>query len=124
MSYCRWSSDNWKCDLYCYEDVNGGWSTHVAGNRIVGEVPPVDMRLLIEGDAENWQIQYRNQHAFLDKCKREPITLPHAGESFNDATLESFRNRVSTLKELGYHVPDFVFDEIDEEIAGQSALEE
>ena len=33
MSYCRWSTDNFKCDLYCYEDVNGGFTTHVASNR-------------------------------------------------------------------------------------------
>lgn len=33
MSYCRWSSMNWMCDVYTYEDVSGGWTTHVAGNR-------------------------------------------------------------------------------------------
>lgn len=26
MSYCRWTHD---CDLYCYEDVTGGWTIHV-----------------------------------------------------------------------------------------------
>lgn len=29
MSYCRWSSDNFKCDVYVYADVSGGWTTHV-----------------------------------------------------------------------------------------------
>ena len=33
MSYCRWSSMNWKCDVYVYADVSGGYTTHVAGNR-------------------------------------------------------------------------------------------
>jgi hypothetical protein len=33
MSYCRWSSDNWMSDVYVYEDVSGGWTTHVAGRR-------------------------------------------------------------------------------------------
>lgn len=41
MSYCRWSSDNWKCDLYCYEDANG-YITHVADNRIVKIVKAAD----------------------------------------------------------------------------------
>lgn len=26
MSYCRWSTDDFKCDLYIYEDVAGGWT--------------------------------------------------------------------------------------------------
>ena len=26
MAYCRWSYDS---DLYCYEDSNGGFTTHV-----------------------------------------------------------------------------------------------
>lgn len=33
MSYCRFSSDNWKSDVYVYEDVGGGWTTHVAMRR-------------------------------------------------------------------------------------------
>ena len=33
MSYCRWSSMNWRCDVYVYEDVSGGWTTMVASNR-------------------------------------------------------------------------------------------
>jgi hypothetical protein len=30
LSYCRWSSDNFRCELYCYQDTCGGWTTHVA----------------------------------------------------------------------------------------------
>lgn len=33
MSYCRWSSDHFECDVYVYESVSGGWTTHVAGRR-------------------------------------------------------------------------------------------
>lgn len=39
MSYCRFSSMNWMCDVYVYEDVSGGWTTHVAGNRKI--FPPI-----------------------------------------------------------------------------------
>lgn len=39
MSYCRWSSDNGRCDVYVYEDVSGGWTTHVAKYRKM--FPPV-----------------------------------------------------------------------------------
>lgn len=30
---------NWRCDVYVYEDVYGGWTTHVAGRRRI--FPPV-----------------------------------------------------------------------------------
>ena len=42
MSYCRFSSDDWQCDVYVYADVAGGWTTHVAAVRFVfdKELPP------------------------------------------------------------------------------------
>ena len=44
MSYCRWSSMNFMCDVYVYEDVSGGWTTHVAScRRIVPPVPDIMM---------------------------------------------------------------------------------
>lgn len=33
MSYCRFSSNNFACDVYVYEDVAGGWTTHVAARK-------------------------------------------------------------------------------------------
>lgn len=41
MSYCRFSSDGFNCDVYVYEDCAGGWTTHVAANR--GEKGPIDL---------------------------------------------------------------------------------
>ena len=42
MSYCRFSSMNWKCEVYVYENVHGGWTTHVAGNkRIFSPIPDI-----------------------------------------------------------------------------------
>ncbi len=42
MSYCRWSSMNWMCDVYVYEDCGGGWTTHVAGNRrVIQPIPDI-----------------------------------------------------------------------------------
>jgi len=39
MSYCRFSSMNWSCNVYVYEDVSGGWTTHVAAMRRA--IPPI-----------------------------------------------------------------------------------
>lgn len=124
MSYCRWSCDNWKCDVYCYADVAGGYTTHVAGNRIVSEipqVPPLTRELLTdEAKMSAWMQAHNAQMAALETVERAPITLHYAGESLHDDTLEQFRATLSSLRELGYNVPQFVFDAIDEEIAEQT----
>ena len=114
MSYCRFSSDNFSCDLYCYQS-DRGYTTHVAGNRILGNIPklpPFEFRLMDEFiDAQ------LKQHEFLVTAKREPITLTHSGESFDDPTLEDFLARLLMLRELGYSFPDHVLDIVREEIA-------
>lgn len=118
MSYCRWSSDNWRCDLYCYGDSQGGFTTYVAGNRVVGEIPKEPELKLVDGELpENFMAEHNAVMAFLDKAERRPIGLPHDGETFNDPDLASFLERVTELRKIGYNVPDYVFDEIREEMA-------
>ena len=116
MSYCRWSSDNWKCDLYCYEDVSGGITTHVAGNRIVGDVPEAPLKLLLDGTYKEYYRAYKKQSAFLDTAKHKKIGLPYDGESFNDPDYESFLDRLLHLRETGYNFPGYVIEEVKREI--------
>lgn len=35
MSYCRWSCLDFKSDVYVYANINGAWTIHVAGNRVL-----------------------------------------------------------------------------------------
>lgn len=60
MSYCRWSSMDYQCDLYIYDDVSGGLTVHVAAGRLAGTDPYVF----------------------------EPIGLSRDGETFYEATIE------------------------------------
>jgi len=117
MSYCRWSSDNWRCDLYCYEDVNGGITTHVACNRIVGDVPEVPF--ILDVSADEFMKAHKKQMEFLDTAKREKIGLPYDGETFNDPDYESFLKRLLHLREVGYNFPDWVIEEVKEDIKRQ-----
>ena len=114
MSYCRWSSDDWKCDLYCFADVGGGYTTYVAGKRLVTKLPKnVD---LTSENVETWFKVHEKQMNMLESAEYENINLPHAGKSFNDPTLKKFFERIIYLKELGYHIPDYVIDQIMEEL--------
>ena len=115
MSYCRFSSMNWMCDVYCYADVGGGWTTHVASRRRAREPQPAYPDLL--GDYEGWDRRYKQHMADLETIPLEDIGLPHDGESYNDSSLEAFRDRLIGLRDAGYNVPEYVFDEISEEIS-------
>lgn len=103
MSLCRWSTDDFSCDLYIYYDYTGGITTHVAGNRPVGEIPKTPD--FMTSDPEVWLKAHKKQMEFLEHCEQEPIDLPYAGETFNDPDEESLVERLKELKEIGYRFP-------------------
>lgn len=116
MSYCRWSCMDFRCDLYCYESVYECWTIHVAKYRRVGDIPHLDYGLLAAGKTEEFLDQHKVQSAALDLCTLEEITLPHVGGTFHEPDLESFKERLLALRELGYLFPDYVLDDIDAEM--------
>lgn len=119
MSYCRWSSQNFKSDLYCYQS-KFGYEIHVGSMRIIGELPPVDMNLILgdnitEENKKLWLAQNKVRDAYFKTCKREKIGLPSDGESFTLDTLDEFKDKLLELREEGYNFPDYVLTEIEEE---------
>ena len=115
MSYCRWSSDDWQCDIYAYEDVYGGYSIHVASNRRVNieNIPKADHIK----DIPKWIEAHKKQMEWLDKNNElKKIGLPYDGESFREPNLESFKKRMLQLRKTGYNFPDYVLEQIDDEL--------
>lgn len=121
MSYARWSTDDFKCDLYIYEDVSGGWTIHVAGNRTVWLVDLPEEEPFTPGDGDSYLRYFARHRKVLDMLdeqydginfKREPIDLPHAGESFNLDSPGKTADAVAMLRDLGYSVPYEVIDEL------------
>ena len=111
MSYCRWSSNDFQCDLYIYSDVNGGWTTHVADCTYSERIPLPLENLNPKDYAEAWEKHFQE----LDAC-RITFTQPWAGETFNDDSLAALSERLYIMRLMGYRFPDYVFDRIDEEI--------
>ena len=110
MSYCRWSTNDFQCDLYCYEDCSGGWTTHVAGlKRSPDWVKAPDTK-----DVKTLEIWHQKSYV--------PIGKPYDGKSFNDPTLEDFKARLLSLREVGYIFPDRVLDLVDEEITDAAKI--
>ena len=125
MSYCRWSSDNWRCDLYAYADAGGGWTVHVAWGRRVGEIPDDRARdfMMKRITAEEYSVLHREQMDVVGSLPVEAINLPHAGEEFHEPTLEKFKERLLYLRGLGYNFPDYVLDEVDQDIIDANGTE-
>lgn len=121
MSYCRWSSDNWQSDVYAYESERG-FEVHVASGRYVGDIPP--LLPWTESGHDAWFERYQEQMAVVGELATEPIGGELDGQSFLYATLEECREGLLGIRGAGYHVPDYVFDMLQEEIAATAVTEE
>lgn len=113
MSYCRFSSNNFKCDVYIYDDVQGGVVVHVARRRHVGttpipELPPV-------GDP-TFMVAMAAQELWLNNSDLVDINLPHAGSTFHFHQPLDAIKKLTELKELGYMIPDYALGELIEEV--------
>ena len=117
MALCRWSSMNWSCDLYIYEGCDGQWHTHIAGNRIVGDIPEVDNTIFhkhvyTEELGKTWTEQHKAQMAFLEACERKPIGLKYDSRSFVDDK-EGLLSRLQSLKDEGYNFPEITEEDLE-----------
>ena len=107
MSYCRWSSCDFGCDLYIYEHVGGYWNTSVASHRVIGDVPHLPPLTAESTSDGSWHRAYRAQMDFLKTARREPIGLPHDGEHFCDDSIEECIATFDRLRAMGYRAPDY-----------------
>lgn len=121
MSYARYSSDNWKSDVYVYFD-GSNYVLNIAQVRLAVELPPIDftsVETIVESnrrqmDALNDATTVGN---FVD------IELPKAGEMIIFEDLESLRAELLSLREIGYHIPQSAIDAINEDLAIEARAE-
>ena len=121
MSYCRFSNNDYQCDVYCYASVSGGYVTHVASNRPILDgtlPPPVPWE---KGNDDAWFARHEAVMAWMEKAERKPIGLPYDGESFDDPAASDAADRLQMLKDAGYNVPQYAIDALREEAGEQGA---
>ena len=114
MSYCRFSSDDFVCDVYVYEHCHGFWAIHVACNRVV-PCEPMPLSLTDENDVNAWCNRIKEVSRIVDASEREPIGLPEDGETFEEPSPGACADRLDSLKAMGYVVPQRAIDALRDE---------
>jgi len=142
VSYCRFSSDNWRSDVYVYEHCDGGFITHIAGRkRMFPPIPSIPLSWMpnfgVQWDKVTMRPTYPSRlHKMAAHCAfsayamwhrlhmwtvnripLRPIGLPHDGESFCDETAGECADRLEAIRSIGYHVPQYAINALREEDA-------
>lgn len=113
MSYCRWSDNDFGCDLYAYYGGPGVVTIHVAVRRFIFDVPlPPVVSLL--SDPAGFFRRHEAVSKIRDTARREKIGLPCDGESY-DLPLREAAAKVRELIAMGYHCDPAVATALDEE---------
>lgn len=121
MSYCRFSDDDFQCDVYVYDDVAGGTTIHVARSRVLFKEPLPEKLSFPVGAAPDgqamtaWFERHRKVQKMVESADFEMIALEHAGESFYGMDHEDAANFLEKLAALGYRVPDYAISALREE---------
>lgn len=113
MSYCRFSTDDFQCDLYCYESVNGNYETQVASNRFRFKIPLPEK---VDVGTNEWFKRHDKIMEMVKHADKVKIGLPYDGKYFSDSNIEDFYNRLLELKRVGYQFPDYVLEQVKSEI--------
>ncbi|MEY2161412.1 hypothetical protein [Rhodanobacter sp. FW106-PBR-LB-2-11] len=121
MSYCRFSSDQYACDVYVYAGIGGGFVTHVARQRFVFEPPLPPPVAFEESNIDAFVRHAAEVQSRVDQAPREPIDLPHAGETFDDPDAAACAKRLCDLRALGYRVPQDAIDALTDEAIAEGA---
>lgn len=124
MSYCRFSSDSFRSDVYAYEDFYGGYRIHVAARRhVIPVIPTLPTRMLT---GENrvlirlWVWWNNNLHMrSVRLIPRVRIGLPYDGQSFSVETAVEAANKLVMLRNSGYRVPASAIECLREEATEQ-----
>jgi hypothetical protein len=117
MSFCRFSDDDYRSDIYAYESVSGSFEIMVAMNRHANPDPrpnpgpiPTD-----KADIDAWTKIYLALNNWLGAATVEPIGLGSDGKRFSFSTPGEAADKLEELRASGYNVPQRAIDDLREE---------
>lgn len=115
MSYCRFSSDDWQCDVYVWADIADTWRTEVAGRRwIFNEIPPpVEFDPLDEKKFRAWFDRHHKLMDMIDDPEHGhwlDLPTPEGCHSYEHDTPGECADNLERLRGLGFNVPQGAID--------------
>lgn len=106
MSYCRFSSDNWKSDVYVY-DGSDGIIIHIASKRYEGYIPK-----LPNIQTKDYREARLKHYRALEKCQKVPISHPLAGKTIVCKSVKEAIDELTFLKYEKFHIPKFLISNL------------
>ena len=115
MSYCRFSSDDFQCDCYCYGESIGGYVIHVAGRRAIFKDPLPPPIMLDKDNTQEWWARHKKVSKMLEKAELRPLGLPHDGQTLHADTPGEAADTLEMLRKEGYRIRQYAIDELRKE---------
>lgn len=115
MSYCRWSSDSFQSDVYCFAHVDGGITIYVASCRRESKIPRPPDGDPINDTEEEFVKKHEALMEWLKQAGLVPIGLPYDGATFVEPNERAAAERLLELRSAGYWVPQRAIDRLLEE---------
>lgn len=109
MSYCRFSTDDFQCDVYVYEASTGGYQVYVASNR-TDLIEPLPPPITLAGGVRLWLERYAKVQDIRRRSPSRPIGLSRDGESFNPQAPGETAELLRSLRDEGYRIPAEVIE--------------
>lgn len=114
MSYCRFSTNGFRSDVYAYQDNNEAYVVHVAATRAI--IPDDLNPPGFDTPPDRFTEIYLTWYRAYDALPRVTLAQESAGKTFYESTLEDLEERLRDLQAEGLTVPDMAFEEIEFEM--------
>lgn len=121
MSYCRFSSDSFKSDVYVYHGV-GGYHILVAQYRCANDFAYPELFPAPEGkkaQERHYKAVAEGQKKWFATMTRTKLELEHSGETFVVESAKAAIDRLNYLARIGFHVPESVLQALADEASDE-----
>lgn len=109
MIYCRFSSNHYQCDVYCYKDICQGYTTHVAFLRYEF-TKSMPITSIDDYSADEYVRRHTQVMKQIDTTPQVVIGLSRDGMIFHDDTARQAVQRLQSLASEGYRVPNYAIE--------------
>ena len=118
MSFCRFSSHDFRCDFYAYESLHG-FELHVAALRVEWDPPPSPLTNL-QLPPDEWQDLYHRYHQAYNAAPKHRIDHPEAGSCHTLPSLQDLRDKIADLVSQGFQAPPLLLADLDHQILDEA----